>query len=421
MAYEFRLPDIGEGLHDAEILKWFVAEDDVIQADDAIVEVQTDKAAVEISSPVGGRVLRRGGEEGQVLKVGEVLITLDTGGASEPSQQQPDKLVSATPERTPGTDAEFPAPRLTHRPLAAPAVRKLARTLGIDLQQVVPSDPRGIISRADIEKHHTSQADATVVPVNIPFANAVPVLKVAPSVNTATTQGGERRVPIRGLRKRIYENMARSMYTAPQATGMDEVDVSRLVQMRKRISPFAEKNDIRLTYLPFVVKAVTHILAAHPIFNATVDDSAMEIVYQAGVHIGIATATPEGLLVPVIHDADKKSVFQIAKELEALTVLGRDRKLSYAQLTGSTFTITSTGAHGGWFATPIVNYPEVAILGVHSIARKPVVLPDDSIAAADVMGFSLTFDHRVIDGAHSGEFMALFKELMQNPEALLAL
>lgn len=215
--------------------------------------------------------------------------------------------------------------------------------------------------------------------------------------------------------------MAKSMYTAPQATGMDDLDATRLVELRQRLMPHAEARGIRLTYLPIIIKAVTYVLREYPIFNASVDDEQMEIVYKGGINIGIATATPEGLLVPVIRDADKKSVFQIAAELDDLIARGRDRKLQISELTGSTFTITSTGPQGGWFATPIVNYPEVAILGVHSIQKRAVVLDDDSIVPQQRMTFSLTFDHRVIDGEPAGRFMYRFREYLENPELMIAL
>jgi len=193
------------------------------------------------------------------------------------------------------------------------------------------------------------------------------------------------------------------------------------VAFRQRLLPFAQIRGFKLTYLPVIIKAVTQILQEYPIFNATVDDERMEIVYRQGIHVGVATAAPEGLLVPVIRDADKLSLFQLAKKLEDLTNRARTRALKLRELTGGTFTISSTGARGGWFATPIVNYPEVAILGVHSIAKRAVVLEDGSIAAQERMSFSLTFDHRVIDGEPAGLFMERFREYMENPEVLLAL
>jgi len=435
MAYEFRLPDIGEGLHEAEVLQWFVKVGDAIIADQPVVEVQTDKAAVEITTPVAGRVVQLAGEVGHIVKVGDVLIAVDTEGAdtSTPSSPSPVPVqrapAAAATVATQGSQSQQPVPTLSpestagvpvpasarqgKRVLAAPAVRKLARDLGVDLSRVVPSDPRGHVTKADVEQH-TSEPQTADHAVGTDSSGAF-------NLSSPLAEQVEERHPIRGLRKRIYENMTRSMYTAPQATGMDDLDVSRLVEVRNRLLPFAQAQSIKLTYLPFIIKAVTYVLQEQPLFNASVDDEKMEIVYKKNIHIGIATATPEGLLVPVIRHANHKSVFQIASELEDLTQRARDRKLTLAELSASTFTISSTGATGGWYATPILNYPEVAILGVHSIAKKAVVLDDDSIVVRKMMGFSLSFDHRVIDGEPVGAFMHRFKELLENPELMMVL
>lgn len=451
MAYEFRLPDIGEGLHEAEVLQWFVKVGDAIIADQPVVEVQTDKAAVEITTPVAGRVVQLAGEVGHIVKVGDVLIAVDTAGAdtstpSSPSpvpvQRAPAAAATVATVATQGSQSQQPVPTLSpestagvpvpasarqgKRVLAAPAVRKLARDLGVDLSHVVPSDPRGHVTKADVEQHtsepQTADHASETASEQRTADHAVGTdSSGALNLSSPLAEQVEERHPIRGLRKRIYENMTRSMYTAPQATGMDDLDVSRLVEVRNRLLPFAQAQSIKLTYLPFIIKAVTYVLQEQPLFNASVDDEKMEIVYKKNIHIGIATATPEGLLVPVIRHANHKSVFQIASELEDLTQRARDRKLTLAELSASTFTISSTGATGGWYATPILNYPEVAILGVHSIAKKAVVLDDDSIVVRKMMGFSLSFDHRVIDGEPVGAFMHRFKELLENPELMMVL
>ncbi|QSO51474.1 2-oxo acid dehydrogenase subunit E2 [Alicyclobacillus curvatus] len=449
MAYEFRLPDIGEGLHEAEVLQWFVQVGEEIKADQPVVEVQTDKAAVEIASPVGGTVLTLGGQPGDTINVGDVLIAVDTmvatpatrvdqtrvatpATAVKPNAATAATAVDQTRVATTVTAVEqrrvaTPAAAATAGPVvpaapdasvgprkrvqAAPAVRKFAQDLGIRLESIQPSDPSGRITRADVERAATLQRESAQRPQS-----------QSQSEEVATSSGlVNRREPIRGLRKRIYQNMVKSMYTAPQATGMDDLDATRLVELRQRLLPHAQARGIKLTYLPIVIKAVTYVLREYPLFNAAVDDEQMEIVYKGAINIGIATATPEGLLVPVIRDADKKSVFEIATVLEDLTSRGRERQLELAELTGSTFTITSTGVQGGWFATPIVNYPEVAILGVHSIQKRAVVLDDDSIVAQQRMTFSLTFDHRVIDGHPAGRFMHRLKVYLENPELMIAL
>jgi pyruvate dehydrogenase E2 component (dihydrolipoamide acetyltransferase) len=429
MAYEFRLPDIGEGLHEAEVLQWFVQVGEEIKADQPVVEVQTDKAAVEIASPVGGTVLTLGGQPGDTINVGDVLIAVDTMVATPATAVKPNAATAATAVDQP--TVATPAAAATAGPVvpaapdasvgprkrvqAAPAVRKFAQDLGIRLESIQPSDPSGRITRADVERAATLQRESAQRPQSQSQSQSQ-------SEEVATSSGPvNRREPIRGLRKRIYQNMVKSMYTAPQATGMDDLDATRLVELRQRLLPHAQARGIKLTYLPIVIKAVTYVLREYPLFNAAVDDEQMEIVYKGAINIGIATATPEGLLVPVIRDADKKSVFEIATVLEDLTSRGRERQLELAELTGSTFTITSTGVQGGWFATPIVNYPEVAILGVHSIQKRAVVLDDDSIVAQQRMTFSLTFDHRVIDGHPAGRFMHRLKEYLENPELMIAL
>ncbi len=443
MAYEFRLPDIGEGLHEAEILQWLVAVGDEITQDQPIVEVQTDKAAAELSTPVGGKVLALGGDIGAMIKVGDVLIKLETSAETSSSiEAAKDSVMPLVDNRQVTSDQQPQAPVASGKKvLAAPAVRKLARELHVDLEKVTPSDPRGHISRADVEAYAKNAARND----QVQHLSPTPRSTTAPAVTTISHEQGqvarstatrpvadvaahpqfadqeEPRQPIRGLRRRIYENMVRSMYTAPQATAMDELDATRLVEVRERLMPFASAQGFKLTYLPFIVKAVTHVLREHPIFNASVDDEAMEIIFKKSINVGIATATPDGLLVPVIHHADQKSVFDIAREMEQLAVLARERKLTMEQMSHGTFTISSTGGSGAWFATPIVNYPEVAILGVHRIAKKPVVLEDDQVVIRHLMGFSLSFDHRVIDGEPVGYFMRRFKEIIEHPELLLAL
>lgn len=425
MAYEFRLPDIGEGLHEAEVLQWFVQVGEEIKADQPVAEIQTDKAAVEIASPVGGRVVTLGGQPGDTIKVGEVLISVDTMVATTTVPVAVTVASAGTPI---ATTMSIPAPHAgaRKRVQAAPAVRKLAHDLGVALDSIQPSDPSGRITRADVERAAASAKQQVLVRgveenVGLAGGSAETQSQSQPQQVMTTPALTDHREPIRGLRKRIYQNMAKSMHTAPQATGMDDLDATRLVELRQRLLPHAAARGMKLTYLPIIIKALTYVLREYPLFNASVDDDRMEIVYKSAINIGIATATPEGLLVPVIRDADKKSVFQIAALLDDLTSRGRERKLELAELTGSTFTITSTGAQGGWFATPIVNYPEVAILGVHSIQKRAVVLDDDTIVPQQRMTFSLTFDHRVIDGEPAGRFMFRLKEYLENPELMMAL
>ncbi|MCL6588112.1 MAG: 2-oxo acid dehydrogenase subunit E2, partial [Anoxybacillus sp.] len=420
MRYEFKLPDIGEGLHEAEIVRWFVHEGEEVTIDQPIAEIQTDKATVEISTPVAGKVVALAGSEGEVVKVGEPLIIVDMQEKMEavapfvpPQAAAPSALQQAVAQPTPLQAVAQFAPQqaavelASHRKkhvIAAPSVRKRAREMGIPIEDVKGTGEGGRVVVADLERYVTERAAAAAAPALETIEPTVSPLKQT-----------EERLPMRGLRKKIAEKMVKSFYTAPHVTGMDEVDVTTLVDIRTSLM---NQLSIKLTYLPFVIKAVTRALKEHPLFNAALDEATNEIVLKKEYHIGIATATKEGLVVPVIRHADQKSIRELAEELAELTEKAHRHTLRVDELQGSTFTITSTGANGGWFATPIINYPEVAILGVHAIKRKPVVIGEE-IVIRDMMGISLTFDHRVIDGEPAGRFMAAVASVLEKPEQLL--
>lgn len=392
--YEFKLPDIGEGLHEAEIVRWFVHEGEKVTIDQPIAEIQTDKATVEISTPVAGKIIALAGPEGEVVKVGEPLLIVDM-------QEKMEAVASQEVEQP--TSSELASHRKKHV-IAAPSVRKRAREMGIPIEDVKGTGEGGRVVVADLERYVTERAAAAAAPALETIEPTVSPLKQT-----------EERLPMRGLRKKIAEKMVKSFYTAPHVTGMDEVDVTTLVDIRTSLM---NQLSIKLTYLPFVIKAVTRALKEHPLFNAALDEATNEIVLKKEYHIGIATATKEGLVVPVIRHADQKSIRELAEELAELTEKAHRHTLRVDELQGSTFTITSTGANGGWFATPIINYPEVAILGVHAIKRKPVVIGEE-IVIRDMMGISLTFDHRVIDGEPAGRFMAAVASVLEKPEQLL--
>jgi pyruvate dehydrogenase E2 component (dihydrolipoamide acetyltransferase) len=398
MRYEFKLPDIGEGLHEAEIIRWLIQEGDEVAADQPIAEIQTDKAMVEITTPVAGKVVALAGPEGATVKVGEALIIVEQQEASSAGQQE-----------TAGVEA---APQRKKRVIAAPSVRKRAREMGVPIEEVEGSGEGGRVTLADLERYVKERESAA--------AAAAPALEAAKPPSVARNDGAvkEECIPIRGLRKKIAEKMVKSAYTAPHVTGMDEVDVTKLVEIRTVLAKQLEPESIKLTYLPFIIKAVTRALKEHPIFNAMVDEETNEIVLKKEYHIGIATATKEGLVVPVIKHADQKSIRELAIEIAELSEKAHRHTLRIDELQGSTFTITSTGAGGGWFATPIINYPEVAILGVHAIKRRPVVIGEE-IVIRDMMGMSLTFDHRVIDGEPAGRFMRTVARILEHPEQLL--
>jgi pyruvate dehydrogenase E2 component (dihydrolipoamide acetyltransferase) len=466
MAYEFKLPDIGEGLHEAEIVTWFVKVGDYVKENDNVVEVQTDKAVVEISSPVTGTIHSLGAKEGEVVKVGNTLITVleETKVQNEPLSNQQhhestphtfqqehqrslqiETTTSENLQLSNGTTHEAPrkpntgikqkqqsisiqstsssSRPLKKRVIAAPSVRKLARELGIDITEVTPTGKAGKVTDEDVRNFHNQSQNEAAVALAPEIEEAVvkDKPKETQSVNEierTDESKGERRESIQGIRRVIYDNMKKSTSTAIHCTGMDEVVITKLVEVKKQLQPYAETMGVKLTYLPFFVKALAKALKHHPIFNASVDDERMEIVYKKDIHIGIATATNEGLIVPVIKHADQKTVLEIAHEIQDLSVRARERKLKPMELTGSTFTISNTGASGGWFATPIINYPEVAILGVHSIKKRPIVV-NDEIVIGHVMGTSLTFDHRVIDGEPANRFMASVHAYIENPERLI--
>jgi pyruvate dehydrogenase E2 component (dihydrolipoamide acetyltransferase) len=404
--YNFTLPDIGEGLHEAEIVRWLVQPGDRVKENENIVEVGTDKAVVEISAPVSGTIKALGGAEGSPLQVGKTLVVFTdvaderVHGKAAEAIELPAVPVSHRVERTHG-----------ERILAAPSVRKAARDAGVDLRKVAPTGKGGKILAADLQRHLEGGTGARQDSGAAREAAPVSNVPVRPAVAETTRQRNE---PITGTRRAIFNRMTAAKQHAVMCTGMDEVDATALVALRSSLQAHAEG----LTYLPFIIKAVTRNLKKHPIFNSSVDEDNMEIRYHEGIHIGIATATEQGLVVPVIKDADQKSVLEIAAEIEELTQRARERKLAPSELTGSTFTVSSTGKGGGWYATPILNHPEVAILGVHQIKKQPIVV-DDEIRIGHLMGMSLTFDHRIIDGEPVGRFMSGVKELLEKPELLV--
>lgn len=406
MIVEFRLPDLGEGITEGEVVKWFVQEGDLVKEDQPLVEVQTDKATVEIPSPVSGRVQQRMAKEGEIVPVGAVLIVIET------ATERADSVA--------GADGR---PEGRRRVQAAPAVRKLARELGIDLTQVAGSGPGGRVLKADVER--AASGGAMPREMSRPLATAVRPVTMEESVDPAADrrQGQPaagplvERLPLRGIRRAMARRMAQSVHAAAHCTGMSEVDVTELVAIRRQMAAQAAEKGIKLTYMPFIIKAVISGLKKYPIMNATLDDEKEEIVIQRMYHIGIAVDTPDGLVVPVIHDADRLSLLQLAEAVQTLAARAREGRLRPEDVQGGTFTISNIGAIGGTFATPIINYPEVAILGVNRIEPKPVVR-DDQIVIRQIMGLSLSFDHRVIDGATSARFTAHVARYLEQPNLL---
>lgn len=392
MILQFRLPDIGEGVSEGEIIKFLVKEGEEVKVDQPVVEVMTDKVNVQIPSPYSGKVSRILVKEGDRVKVGEVIMEIEGEGAEIVARHEEKKEKEAAPasEVALPQGVQVAAARM-EAILATPAVRKLAKELGVELSKVKGSGPGGRITEADVRS----------------FATQV-----------AAPAKGEEIIPLRGMRRTIAEHMVKARQMAVPVTHVDEVDVTELVQLREAFKGVAEKKGVKLTYLPFIIKALIPALKEFPFMNASVDEESESIVLKKYYNIGIATDTEQGLIVPVVKEVDRKDIFQIAAEIEELSTKARQGKLNLEEVRGGTFSITNVGSIGGLFATPIINYPEVAILGLHKIAKRPVVR-NNLIEARDVTYLSLTFDHRIIDGAYAARFLARVIEMLQDPKKLL--
>lgn len=420
MALEFKLPDIGEGVAEGEVVAWKVSQGDSVREDDPLVEVMTDKATVEIPSPASGTILEIRVQEGQVVPVGTVLVVIGEAGEVplEPAQAAPvatadgsgsaELALAAVPDPG-GRDGDGAMAR-PGKVLATPAVRKMARQMQVDLQKVAGSGPRGRVTKEDVRRFSEVSARATVPLPSI--ARATPQPKALPP--------GEReeRIPLRGIRRRIAEHLVHAKHVAPHFTYVDEVDMTEVVALRKEAKGSAEKAGVKLTFLPFVMRALVPALREFPLLNASLDDASGEIVLKRYYNFGVAVATEEGLVVPVVHDVERKGLLELASELQSLSAKAREGKLALTDLQGGTFTITSTGNIGGLLATPIINHPEVAILGVHKISPRPVVR-DGNIVIREQMNLSLSFDHRVVDGAVGAAFTNRLIRFLEDPKLLL--
>ncbi len=430
MAFEFKLPDIGEGIHEGEIVKWFVKAGDEIKEDDVLCEVQNDKAVVEIPSPVEGTVKEVKVEEGTVATVGDVIVTIDAegyedAGGEEPEQPKADEESAkvAEEEKQGGQEEKQEQPAANDegevsndRVIAMPSVRKYARDKEVNIRKVKGSGKNGRILKEDIDNHLSggqTAAEAKEEP-NAASEEKQETTKAAAPAG----QYPETREKVSGIRRAIAKAMVNSKHTAPHVTLMDEVDVTKLVAHRKRFKQVAADRGIKLTYLPYVVKALTSAAREFPILNTSLDDDTDELVHKHYYNIGIAADTDQGLLVPVVKDADRKSMFSISDEINQLAEKARDGKLGSDEMKGASVTITNIGSAGGQWFTPVINHPEVAILGIGRIAEKPIVR-DGEIVAAPVLALSLSFDHRVIDGATAQNALNHIKRLLNDPELLV--
>lgn len=384
-------------------MKWHVKEGDSVKADQVLAEIETDKAVVEMPSPAEGTILRINFKEGEVVKVGEVLVVI--GKAGEKVEAAPAKPAPKpeTKETTKTTPAAAPAGRV----LATPATRRLARELGVDITKVVGSGPAGRIADDDVKKSTGARPEAATAPA------APPGITI-----TVTQQEGDKRVPLTHMRKIIAERMVYSKTHIPHACGMDWIDVTDLAVVREKEKKNFASKGVKLTYLPFIIKACAIALKEHPKFNANFDESTNEIVIRKKHNIGIAVDTTEGLMVPVVKDVDRRSIVEIAQEIEHLAAKARERKLKLDEIRGGTFTITNVGSVGGMYSTPIINPPEIAIMGIHRIKELPLVV-DGKVKPRKILGISLCFDHRVVDGAEATEFMNTVMMHLEDPDLML--
>jgi 2-oxoisovalerate dehydrogenase E2 component (dihydrolipoyl transacylase) len=451
MAVELEMPELAESVIEGEIVKWLVKEGEHVKLDQPLVEVMTDKVTVEVPSPYEGVLLKQVAPEGAVVPIGKPIAIFGKEGESiddhpavvaakptaetakpvaaeptKPVSAEPKKPVAAEPTKPDAAKTQAPAKPATPprgngqphgvtsqgetavlsrfgRPLAAPAVRKLARELGVDLFHVKGSGDGGRIQRDDVQRVANQAASGTQAPSRV--------------AATAVSREDER-IPLRGLRRAIADHMVLSKHTAAHTLHVDEADLTELVAMRERAKEKAAATGVKLTYLPFFVKAVTGALKRHAFMNASLDEEKHEIILRKRYNIGIAVNTDEGLVVPVIHDADTKTIFELAADIAQLADKARHGKLSHDDISGGTFTITNVGSVGGLFTFPVINYPEVGILGTHSIQERPVVR-DGQIVIRHMMYLSISFDHRVVDGALAANFVKDVAQSLAHPDVML--
>ncbi len=408
----FKLPDIGEGVVEGEVVQWHVAAGDAVSEDDPIVDVMTDKATVTIPSPVTGVVSSLSGEVGEMVAVGSTLVEFDSDAAATASSE-PEPVAEPEPEAEPAPAAEpkpIPAPTPTApepaaapaapsgKVLASPAIRRRAREAGVALSQVRGSGPAGRVRHADLDAYIA--ADGAV-------SGAAPS-----AYSTKRTDVTE--VKVVGLRRKIAEQMVISKSTIPHFSYFEEADVTELEALRQMLNASRDESQSKLTYLPFIMLALSKIMPDHPECNAHYDDQAGVVSRHSAVHIGIATQTEKGLYVPVVKHVEAMDTWQAAAELHRVAGAARDGTASLDDLTGSTFTITSLGRDGGLGATPIINHPEVAILGVHK-ARDMPVAKDGQVVVRRIMNLSSSFDHRVVDGADGAALVQHLRRMLEHP------
>ena len=395
-----KLPELGEGVTEGELVKWTVNVGDSIKADQTVAEIMTDKATVEVPSPVAGVVKELKFKKGDVVKVENVLLTLSGAGTVSAPAPTPKAAAPAAPQvsapapqaMTASSNGIYP-PVADSRVLATPATRRLAREMGVDINGMSGSGLAGRVTREDVL---SNKGTATVSSGSGAVAAGTPTMNFPKPAFTSNNAQLEERVDLVGIRKKIASNLQMAKAIIPHFTIMDEADVTQLVTLRESLKDFAEKNGTKITYLPIVMKALIATMREYPQFNASIDDAASQIVYKKYFNIGFAADTPNGLLVPVIKNADQKTILEISKEIIDLSKRARDGKLKPDEMKGATITITNIGSVGGTYATPIINHPEVAILGMYKIQDRPVPA-EGGFKFIKSMNYTVTADHRLID------------------------
>lgn len=427
MATDVKLPELGEGVTEGELVRWLVKIGDTVKPDQPVAEVMTDKATVEVPTPVGGIVKSFNFKVGDVILVEKVILTLD-GAGSTATPAAPKAEAKPAPVAAPSAAATAPAktqppagatasrevhgfypPAADSKVLATPSTRRLAREMNVDINGVHGSGLAGRVTREDV----MSTTDGLDT-----YSNNTPAAK-SPGIPRPAYNGvggaAEERVAILGIRKKIAEKMQMAKHIIPHFTLMDEAEVNELVKMRESLKEYAEKHNTKITYLPFVMKALIATSRQFPMFNASIDDAAQEIVYKKYFNIGFAADTPNGLVVPVIKNADQKTILEISQEILDLSKRARENKLKPDEMKGATITITNIGSVGGTYATPIINHPEVAILGMYKISDRLALAEDGKVTSSKVMNFTITADHRLIDGAVAANFLKLFISKISKP------
>ncbi len=441
---EFKLPDIGEGVHEGEIVRWIVPEGGEVAEDDPVVEVMTDKATVEIPAPAAGRIARHMVTEGEIANVGDVIFVIalaGAGGGAAPAAPAAPAAATAAPAPTANGAAAAPvaaavavAPANPNKKvLAAPATRRLARELAVDLTAIIGSGPDGRVKPEDVRAAAAAPA-APAAPAPATVAPAAPAPTAAPAAVTPADSGaaaqpipafpavmGSReveKVPFRGIRRKTAEAMSRSKFTAAHFSLIEEVDCTEMVDARARAKEASAKYGIKITYMPYIMKATAIALQEFPQLNAELDEEANVIKLKKYVNLGIAVDTPNGLVVPVVKDVHLKGMLQLSADLMDIATRAREGKLKPDDFKDSTFTLSNAGNIGGVFATPIINFPEVAIMGIHAMRKMPRCVGDD-IVARQVMMLSISIDHRLVDGADGARFMVRVRELLEDPNLML--